>query len=102
MNAAHDLGIDQIQGGVEWLRGVRETIEKLVYNRNRCLAITNDRMREICLTSWNAQVLYETARLANEITSIAGDEVSQQFIEAMRACFGVESPPEEIPERYKY
>ena len=79
MNAITFLGIDRIAGSAQWIADTVATVNRLVEWRQRCLAMTNETLRNICLTSWTAQVIFEANRIVGDLRALAGDEVARQL-----------------------
>lgn len=88
MNSAIGLGIDKVEGGVDFLEDVVDTVERLNARRSRCQAMTSKLFREICLNAWDAEVAYENTRLTAKLSILVGDDIARKFIDLMLACIG--------------
>lgn len=81
----------ELNGGntAEWFVDFVTTVDALLEQRRRCNEIVNDRIRETCLLTLRAQVIFEAFRLRNDLQALVGDEVSQKFFEKFLLCFGI-------------
>lgn len=95
-------GLDQIpyetQAVRDWGVEMFHTVDELIDGRRRCLAMTNDRLQQACLSTWTLQVIIEANRLRNDLARITDEETAEIFRQHFLNCFGVD--PDHIPEYY--
>ncbi|KAG5681074.1 hypothetical protein PVAND_010540 [Polypedilum vanderplanki] len=96
--AIAELGLEGIAGGARLIAEIWRTVDELIEGRRRCMEMTNERLREACLTTWTIGAIAELLRLRNEIATVVGDEKAQEFFESMAACFNLDPNHPDYPD----
>lgn len=73
-----------------WIIETTRTVVELVEGRRRCLDMTNERLRDACLTSWNIQVGFEALRLASDLREFTNSDTVDWFLREFLICFDVD------------
>lgn len=86
---------DERQEMRDWVVNTFQTVERLIYQRRRCLEITNDRLQQACMATWAATALLEGNRLRNDLARLTDEETADWFFYHFLSCFGVD--PDDMP-----
>lgn len=73
-----------------WIIETGRTVAELVEARRRCLDMTNERLRDACLTSWNISVGIEGLRLASDLRQFTDSDTVDWFLVEFFICFNVD------------
>lgn len=73
----------------DWMRDTTRTVIELVEARRNCLDMNNERLRDICLTTWMLQLGIEALRLRNDLAVLTDPETADWFFYTFYECFGL-------------
>ena len=101
-DAVSVLGVDGLLNGAQLAADIIRTVNTLLQERRRCLEMTNERLRDICITTWRIDVIREALRLRSEVAAVAGEDAAQIFFESFLGCFGIDPNDPDVPQRRKF
>lgn len=87
--------MENVAGGLDWIADTRATLERLLQQRRTCMQMENERLRDACMLSWRAQAIVEALRITNDLRSIAGNDVADQFFYDFLQCFNITPGPDD-------
>lgn len=91
---------DEVGLVAEWAVRTFDTVTGLIEGRQRCQAMTIERLRDVCMASWTIQVTVEALRLRNELSFLTDEATADRFQETFVHCFGVD--PDDLPPYPEY